>query len=136
MIQEYWLNLPVKDIKRSKKFFAEIGFSFKTERETDTMTALLVGKAAMPIMLFEEKIFQNVVQNPISDASKTTEIMISFDAESKKEVDEMAEKVKKAGGNVFSKPQDIQGWMYGFAFSDLDGHRWNMLYMDLEKMSK
>lgn len=136
MIKEYWLNLPVKDIKRSKKFFVEIGFSFKIEHETDTMTALLVGKEAMPIMLFEEKIFQNVVQNPISDASKATEIMISFDAESEKEVDEMAEKVKKAGGNIFSKPQDIQGWMYGFAFSDLDGHRWNMLYMDLEKMSK
>ena len=136
MTKEYWINLPIKDLKRSKKFFTEIGFSFKTERETETMKALVVGKASMPIMFFEEKMFENVVQNPISDASKVTELMISFDAESKKEVDEMAEKVKNAGGNVFSEPQVIQGWMYGFAFSDLDGHRWNMLFMDMEKMPK
>ncbi len=136
MTKEYWINLPVKDVKRSKKFFAGIGFSFKTEQETGTMVSLLVGKATMPIIFFEEKMFENVVQNPISDASKATELMISFDAESKAEVDEMAENVKKAGGNVFSKPQVIQGWMYGFAFSDLDGHRWNMLYMDMEKIGK
>lgn len=134
MTKEYWINLPVKDVERSKKFFTEIGFSFKTEHETQTMTALVVGKAAMPIMLFENKEFESVVQSKISDTSKGAEIIISFDAESRNEVDEMAEKVKKAGGNVFSKPQEIQGWMYGFAFSDLDGHRWNMLYMDMKKM--
>ena len=134
MTKEYWINLPVKDVERSKKFFTEIGFSFKTEHETQTMTALVVGKAAMPIMLFENKEFESVVQSKISDTSKGAEIIISFDAESRNEVDEMAEKVKKAGGNVFSKPQEIQGWMYGFAFSDLDGHRWNMLYMNMKKM--
>ena len=134
MTKEYWINLPVKDVERSKKFFTEIGFSFKTEHETQTMTALVVGKAAMPIMFFENKEFESVVQSKISDTSKGAEIIISFDAESRNEVDEMAEKVKKAGGNVFSKPQEIQGWMYGFAFSDLDGHRWNMLYMNMKKM--
>ncbi len=136
MTKEYWINLPVKDVKRSKKFFTEIGFSFKTERETETMTALVVGKAAMPIMFFEEKEFEKVVENKISNPLKATELMISFNAESEKEVNEMAENVTKAGGNIFSKPQEIQGWMYGFAFSDLDGHRWNMLYMDMEKAKK
>ncbi len=136
MTKEYWINLPVKDVKRSKKFFTEIGFSFKTEHETEIMATLVVGKATMPIMFFEEKMFEQVVQNKISNASKATELMISFDAESKKEVDEMAEKVTNAGGTVFSKPQVIQGWMYGFAFSDMDGHRWNMLYMDKGKMAK
>ena len=136
MTKEYWINLPIKDLKRSKKFFNEIGFSFKTERETDTMTALVVGKAAMPIMLFEEKVFENVVQNKVSNTSEGTEMIISFDAETEKEVDEMAKKVTNAGGKIFSKPAVIQGWMYGFAFSDLDGHRWNMLYMDMEKMPK
>lgn len=136
MTKEYWINLPVKDVKRSKKFFTEVGFSFNTKRETDTMVSILVGKAPMPIMFFEEKEFENIVQSKVSDTSKGAEIIISFDAESRNEVDEMAEKVNKAGGNVFSKPAEIQGWMYGFAFSDLDGHRWNMLYMDMEKMSR
>lgn len=136
MTKQYWINLPIKDVKRSKKFFTEIGFSFNTERETDTMISLMVGKAAMPIMFFEENVFEGVVHNKVSNTSKGTEMIISFDAESKKEVDEMAEKVKKAGGAVFSKPAEIQGWMYGFAFTDPDGHRWNMLYMDMEKMPR
>lgn len=136
MTKEYWINLPIKDVERSKKFFTAIGFSFNTERETASMISLLVGKATMPIMLFETSVFESVVHNKISDTSKGAEIMISFDAESYSEVDEMAEKVKKAGGDVFSKPSEIQGWMYGFAFSDPDGHRWNMLYMDFAKMPK
>lgn len=92
MIKEFWINLPVKNVKRSKKFFTEIGFSFNTERENETMVSMLVGKAPMPIMFFEEKEFDNVVQSKISDTSKGAEIIISFDAESKQEVDEIAEK--------------------------------------------
>ena len=63
------------------------------------MTALVVGKATMPIMLFEEKEFEKVVENKISNAAKATELMISFDGDSKKEVDEMSEKVKKIRWN-------------------------------------
>lgn len=136
MTKEYWINLPVKDVKRSKKFFTEIGFSFNTERENETMVSMLVGKAPMPIMFFEEQEFEKVVDSKISDTSKGAEIIISFGAETKKEVDAMAEKVEQAGGDVFSKPAPIQGWMYNFGFKDLDGHRWNMLYMDMEKMPK
>jgi predicted lactoylglutathione lyase len=136
MTNEYWINLPVKDVKRSKKFFTEIGFSFNTERENETMVSMMVGKAPMPIMFFEQKEFEKIVDSKISDTSKGAEIIISFGAETKKEVDEMAEKVKKAGGDVFSKPAPIQGWMYNVGFKDLDGHRWNMLYMDMEKMPK
>ena len=136
MPKEYWINLPVKDVERSKKFFTGIGFSFNTERETETMISMLVGKAPMPIMFFENNQFENVVQTKISDTSQGAEIIISFDAQSRSEVDEMAEKVKKAGGDVFSKPSEIQGWMYNVGFKDLDGHRWNMLYMDRDKMPK
>jgi len=60
--------------------------------------------------------------------------LISIDAESREEVDEWAKKVTAAGGNVFAQPAENQGWMYGCAFADLDGHRWNVLYMDMSKM--
>jgi predicted lactoylglutathione lyase len=62
--------------------------------------------------------------------------LFSFDAESREEVDEMAKKVKAAGGTLYAEPAENQGWMYGFAFVDPDGHRWNMLYMDMSKMPK
>ena len=130
MTKELWLNLPVKDIQKSKEFFSGIGFSFNNDRESETMAAMMVGKKKVPVMLFEENRFKNVIQHNVTDTKKSSEIMISFDAESREEVDELAEKIEKAGGNVFSSPGDIQGWMYGCAFTDLDGHRWNILYMD------
>ena len=136
MTKAYWINLPIKDLERSKKFFTQIGFTFNSAHETTTMLSLIVGKAEMPIMFFEEKTLEEFVQNKIADTSKGTEMIISFDAESKEEVDEMAKRIANAGGTVFSEPQEIQGWMYGCAFSDLDGHRWNMLYMDPKKMTK
>ncbi len=132
MTKELWLNLPVKDIQKSKAFFTAIGFSFKEERESETMAAMTVGEKKVPVMLFEEIRFKNVIQHNVTDTDKSSEMMISFDAESREEVDELAEKVEEAGGNVFSGPSEIQGWMYGCAFTDLDGHRWNVLYMDTE----
>jgi uncharacterized protein len=59
--------------------------------------------------------------------------LLSFDAESKEVVDEMLEKAVKAGGTIYGEPHD-QGWMYGAGFTDLDGHRWNVLYMDMSNM--
>ena len=87
-------------------------------------------------MLFEESTFENFVQNEITDTKSSSEILISIDAESRAEVDAFAKKVVEAGGLVFAKPAEIQGWMYGCGFADLDGHRWNMLYMDLSKAPK
>lgn len=133
MTKELWLNLPVKDLKKSKAFFAEIGFPFK-DREMENMIAMEVGEKKVAVMLLDENTFQNAANHEITDTQKSSEILISFDAESREEVDELAKKVETAGGTVFSKPVEMQGWMYGCGFADLDGHRWNALYMDPSKM--
>ncbi len=135
MTKELWINLPVKDIKKSKAFFTAIGFSLNTKfGDGNDAASFLVGEKKMNIMLFPEATFQSFSQQELADTRKGTEVLFSFDGESREEVDEMAEKVAKAGGVIFSKPSENQGWMYGFAFADPDGHRWNMLYMDLSKM--
>lgn len=133
MTKELWLNLPVKDLKKSKKFFSKIGFSFK-DREMENMIAMEVGEKKVVVMLINESTFKNAAQHEITDTKQSSEILISFDAESREEVDKLAQKVEKAGGTVFGKPSEIQGWMYGCGFADLDGHRWNALYMDPSKM--
>ena len=130
MTKELWLNLPVKDLERSKAFYKKVGFSFKDEHGSDTMLAMMVGEKKCPVMLFLEDTFRHVVELELSDATKTAQIMISFDASSKEEVDEIAKRVQEAGGNLFSRPATIQGWMYGCAFADPDGHRWNALFME------
>jgi len=135
MTKQIWLNLPVKDVAASKSFFSKIGFSFNEEHDTPSSTCMLVGEGKFVIMLFEESLFSGFSQNSLTDTQSSSEILISIDAESKEEVDELAKKVQEAGGNVFALPADNQGWMYGCGFADLDGHRWNILFMDFTKLS-
>ncbi len=133
MIKDIWLNLPVKNVKRSKEFYAQLGFRFNLQNgDTDHSACLLVGEKNTVVMLFEELVFSTFIKSEIANASQSAELLMSISAESKEEVDEMAKKVKLAGGTVFSEPGG-EGWLYGMAFSDLDGHRWNMLFMDLDK---
>jgi len=74
------------------------------------------------------------MQAKISDTRVGSEMLMSFDAESREEVDRLAAIAEANGGQVFSKPAEIQGWMYGCGFLDPDGHRWNVLFMDVAKM--
>ncbi|REH00310.1 VOC family protein [Flavobacterium aquicola] len=136
MAKQIWLNLPVKDVKNAKDFFIKIGFVFKTEKETTSSACMLVGESNFVVMLFEESLFEGFVQNKLTDTQKSSEVLISIDAQSIQEVDELAVKVREAGGVVFAEPAGNQGWMYGFGFADLDGHRWNVLYMDFSKLPK
>ena len=134
MTKQIWLNLPVKDVAKAKDFFWKIGFSFNEQHDTPSSTCMVVGEGHFVIMLFEEMLFSSFTQHNLTDTKSSSEVLISIDAESREEVDELAEKVKEAGGNVFSPPAESQGWMYGCGFADLDGHRWNVLFMDFNKL--
>lgn len=132
-----WLNLPVKNIQKSKAFFNAIGFRENPRHENaENMGSFLIGENDFVLMLFPEEQLKTFVGNEIADTSKGSEMLINIDAQSKTEVDEMAATVRKAGGKIFAEPAEVQGWMYAFGFADPDGHRWNMLYMDLKKMTQ
>lgn len=136
MIKQIWLNLPVKEVAKSKIFFSKIGFSFNEQHSTDHSACMLVGENNFVVMLFEEAMFEGFVQNKITDTQLGSEVLISIDAESREEVNQLAQKAQEAGGILFAKPAESQGWMYGCAFADLDGHRWNVLFMDFSKLPK
>lgn len=136
MAKDLWINLPVKDLNRSKEFFTQIGFKIGEGPGNSPISApLIVGEKTSMVMLFQQDTFKGITQNGLADTTTGTEVMFSFGADSKEEVDEMAAKVKAAGGDIFAPPAVVQGWMYGFAFCDPDGHRWNALYMDMSKMN-
>lgn len=134
MTKDIWINLPSKDVKRARAFFTSIGFKQNPQYpETEHSSCLFVGSKQVVVMLFAEAVFKGLVQNELN-STLSTEVLFSFDAESREEIDDLAGKVAAAGGSVFAKPGENQGWMYGMAFTDLDGHRWNALYMDKSKM--
>jgi predicted lactoylglutathione lyase len=135
MIKELWLNLPVKNLEKAKTFYTALGFAPSENGNSDFSAAFTIGSKKIVLMLFEQSMFEQVAQCRSSDTGKGSEMLISIDTESREETDQLAETVKKAGGLIFSEPQEVQGWMYGFGFCDLDGHRWNALYMDFSKLN-
>jgi uncharacterized protein len=137
MTKEIWINLPVKDIVKSREFFTKIGFTIHPgHKDSSESVGLMIGEKNVMVMLFPESTFKKFTKNEISDTKQATEVLFSIDAESRKEVDELIKKAVQAGGIAFSEPQDKDSWMYGAGFSDLDGHRWNVLYMDMAKMPR
>jgi predicted lactoylglutathione lyase len=127
MTKELWINLPVKDVKKSTDFFTKLGFSFNKQGSSEESAWMLAGRKNIAVMLFEESMFKGFSQNNLTDTKKSTEVLLTYGVDSRKEVDDLAEKVKTAGGTLYGEPAEIHG-MYGCIFSDLDGHRWNLLH--------
>lgn len=134
MKKQFWLNLPVKDVNRSREFFDKIGFQFNPDYEkNDNSACLLLGDQRVVVMLFQEKTFRGFTGRELSDSRNHSEVLLSVDAASKQEVDDLVNRAVEAGGNSAHKPYEMQGPLYGAVFSDPDGHMWNVLYMDIPK---
>lgn len=132
MVTKIFINLPVKDLKKSMDFFTSLGFTFN-QQFTDEKAACLVMSEHIFAMLLTEPFFKTFTKKAVADAHKTTEVMLAIDSESKEAVDLMVKKAVAAGGAIYMEPQD-HGWMYQHSFADLDGHQWEILYMDESKL--
>ncbi|WP_151734965.1 VOC family protein [Paenibacillus tengchongensis] len=132
MSKEIWINLPVKDVVKSTAFYNEIGFP--ASNVGHERAKLDVGQT--PILLFPEAAFEKFTGSNTADTSHSAEVIFSVGADSREEVDAIIRQVELAGGSIFGRPGDIDGWMYGAGFADPDGHRWNLLYMDESKMPR
>lgn len=128
MATKIFINLPVKDLKKSIGFFTQLGFYFNPQFTDEQATCMIIGENIFAMLLVEER-FKDFTKKPISDAKKSTEVLLALDAETREAVDTMVKNAVKAGGSVYSDPQD-HGWMYGHSFADLDGHQWEILYIN------
>jgi predicted lactoylglutathione lyase len=123
-----FVNLPVKDLKASIGFFTELGFGFNPEYTSDEAACMVVDDNIFVMLLTEER-FQDFVNGEIADATQTTEAITCLSADSPEEIDETVAKAIAAGGKPW-KPAMNQGPMYGGSFQDLDGHVWELTYME------
>lgn len=128
MASKIFVNLAVKDLKKSIVFFQKLGFSFNPQFTDESATCMIIADTIFAMLLTEER-FKEFTKKEICNAHKNTEVLIAIDAESKEKVDEMVKNAIDAGGSIYMEPQD-HGWMYGHSFADLDGHQWEILYMD------
>lgn len=135
MTKQIFVNLPVKDLKRSIDFFTQLGFSFNLQFTDEKAACLIINEGSIYAMLLTEPMFKKFTKKEIADATKTTEVLIAIDIETKEKVDELVKKAADAGGSIYADAQD-HGWMYQHGFADPDGHQWELLYMDMDKVPK
>ncbi|MDP3521170.1 MAG: glyoxalase/bleomycin resistance/extradiol dioxygenase family protein [Hydrogenophaga sp.] len=128
MLKQIFVNLPVADLPRSMAFFRALGLNFNP-RFTNEQGACLEIAENICAMLLVEPFFQGFTKLPISDAKKATEVLIALSCESRAEVDELVAKALAAGGTTPNAAQD-HGFMYQHGFADLDGHQWEVFWMD------
>jgi len=128
MATKIFVNLPVKDLNGSVEFLTKLGFKFNPQFTDENATCMIVDEDIF-VMLLVEEFFKTFTKKEISDATKSTEVILALTADSREEVDGMINKVIKAGGIEPNEPQD-HGWMYGRSFQDVDGHLWEVFYID------
>src|SRR5438046_594867 len=126
--KKIFVNLAVRDLKRSMDFFKALGFEFNPQFTDDKAACMIVSGEAF-VMLLTEPFFQTFTKKTICDTSSQTEGLFALSCGSRAEVDEMVKKAMAAGGKHAMDPQD-HGFMYGWSFYDVDGHHWEVLWMD------
>jgi len=127
MATKIFVNLPVKNRMKSVDFFTKLGFTFDPKFTDETAACMVVAEDIFVMLLTEAK-FRTFTPKQICDATKSTEVLVCLSAESREGVNETVRKAVAAGGNTYNEPQD-HGFMYGHGFQDLDGHIWELIYM-------
>jgi predicted lactoylglutathione lyase len=128
MATQIFVNLPVKDLKRSVEFFTKLGYKFDPQFTDENATCMVVGENIF-VMLLVESFFKTFTNKPLCDATKSTEVIVCVSTESRANVDELVAKAVAAGGTTPSNAKD-HGFMYQHGFQDLDGHLWELVYME------
>jgi len=125
---QIFVNLPVADLEKSKAFYTQLGFSIN-EQFTDQNASCVVISDTIYVMLLTHDFFRRFTSKDIVDAGSATEVINAVSAGSRSGVDELADRALAAGGSQTNPAQD-EGFMYSRSFSDLDGHLWEVMYMD------
>ena len=131
MATKVFINLPIKDLASSIEFFRYLGFSFNPQF-TDEKAGCMIVSDSIFVMLLTDSYFKSFIDTEICDAHQATEVLITLDAASTAEVKQFISKAETLGGRIYAQPQD-HGFMYQHGFADLDGHKWEMAYVDMSQ---
>jgi predicted lactoylglutathione lyase len=123
-----FVNLPVRDVQASRAFFGALGFGFNDQFSDEQTACLVIDDGHSYAMLLEEPRFRGFINGEIADP-ESTEVLLALSADSREAVDDMLAKALEAGATEW-KPTEDQGFMYGASFRDVDGHVWELVWMD------
>jgi len=134
MATQIFVNLPINDLKRSISFYEAIGFKNNPQFTDDTAACMVLSDTIFVMLLTYPK-FKQFTSKEIIDAKKSIGVINSISVGSNQELNDILEKAINARGNEYREPMD-RGFMQQHCFEDLDGHNWEMIYMDMSKFPK
>ncbi|MER6250553.1 VOC family protein [Streptomyces sp. NPDC001584] len=123
-----FVNLPVKDLDASKAFWSKLGYSFNAQFTDENCASMVISDTIVAMLLTEAR-YKDFTHKAIADATKTSEVLLCLSAGSRTAVDELVDGALAAGATE-PRPAQDHGVMYGRAFDDLDGHTWEIMWMD------
>lgn len=128
MSRMLFVNLPVHDLTRSVDFFGSLGFAFNEQFTDDNAACMVVSEQAC-VMLLARPFFATFTTKRVADAADSTEAIVALSAVSRSDVDALVDTAIAQGGKPAMAPAD-EGYMYGRSFYDLDGHAWEVIWME------
>ncbi|HEV7825452.1 MAG TPA: VOC family protein [Mycobacteriales bacterium] len=128
MSTKIFVNLPVSDLAKSVDFFTRLGFEFNAQFTDEHATCMVISEDIFVMLLVEAR-FKDFTSKRICDTTTHTEAILALSAESRPGVDDLVDKALAAGAQPSNEPVD-HGFMYGRSFQDLDGHLWEVVWMD------
>ncbi|MBK9270250.1 MAG: VOC family protein [Saprospiraceae bacterium] len=131
-IKSIYINLPVKDLSKTRDFWTQLGFAFNEQFSDEKALCLILKEGSIYSMLITHEFFAGFTNRPVSDSS-STEVLIAIEVDSKEKVDAMVHTALSNGATRYRESADHE-WMYYDSFADPDGHQWEVLYTDPSKM--
>ena len=123
-----YLNLPVRNLERSKAFFTALGFEFDPRFEDARSACMRLSEGASVMLLTDDR-FKEFTRRELIDRSRDTGGIFSIELPTRFDVDELTDKALELGGSYAMPPLDL-GFMYNRSFYDPDGHHWEAFFMD------
>jgi predicted lactoylglutathione lyase len=124
-----FVNLPVSSIEATKTFFSGLSFTFNPMFSDENAVCMPISPMAS-VMFLQQKRFSDFTPKPIADAHKSSEVLLCISRDSREQVDELTNRALALGATEVREPQDY-GFMYGRSVNDLDGHIWEIMWMDM-----
>ncbi len=131
-ISQIYVNLPVKDVQKTREFWTKLGFSVNEQFSDDKAVCIVMKEDHIYTMFLKEEFFQTFTNRPFAKGD-TTQVLLAVGVDSREEVDRIINTALENGGSKYSEPQDY-GWMYQSAFADIDGHQWEIMHGDVSQM--
>lgn len=129
---QIYVNLPVKDVQKTKEFWTRLGFAINEQFSDDKAVCVVMKEDHIYIMFLTEEYFQTFSERPVPKGD-TTQVLVAIALNSREEVDQVVNTAVENGASQHEEPQDY-GWMYQNSFWDLDGHGWNITFADISQM--